>query len=199
MTINQTNSNFVVEDSSTSIKAIIYGSPKWGLFLPSFFVFLAQAFCILPILGLALLGVMQNNFSETVQGIVLFIAFGLYLYILYKKLLEIADYASTQEIVEIDDRSVTVEKSGFLFFKIRKTFLSENIKGITASFYIQEQFNFLSRRPFSSSSFGAFMIWQGKFFKPFYSFGNNVAQSDAESFLESIYRKFPKYRYTGTA
>jgi hypothetical protein len=199
MTINQTSSNFVVDDSFSSIKVTIYGNPKWGLFLPSLFVFLAQTFCILPILGLALLGIVQKNFSEAIQSIIMFAAFGLYLYILYKKLLEIAEYASTQEIVEIDNQSITVEKSGFLFFKVRKTFLAENIKAITASFYIQEQFNFLNRVPFASSSFGAFMIWQGRIFKPFYNFGNNVAQSDAELFLESVYRKFPKYRYAGTA
>ena len=129
----------------------------------------------------------------------MFGSFALYLYILYRKLREIAEYASTQEIVEIDDRAITVEKSGFLFFKIKKTFLAENIKGITSSFYIQEQFNFLNRLSFASSSFGAFMVWHDWGFRPFYNFGNSVAQSDAELFLESVYRKFPKYRYTGMA
>lgn len=199
MTINQKSSNFVVEDSFSSIKATIYGNPKWGLFLPSLFVFLAQIFCILPIFGLTLLGIVQKNFPEAIQSMIMLVAFGLCLYILYKKFLEIAEYAATQEIVEIDNQSITIEKSGFLFFKIRKTFLAEDVRGITASFYIQEQFNFLNRVPFAASRFGAFVIWQNRIFKPFYNFGNNVAQSDAELFLESVYRKFPKYGYAGTA
>jgi len=194
---NQTDSNLVVENSLTSIKATIHGRKKWGLFLPTFVIFLAQAFCFLPILGLALLGFVQKYFPEIVHGLIMLGAFVLYLYILYKQLLETAEYAFDQEIVEINNQSITVEKSGFLFLKTRKTFLAENVKGLLSSAFVREQFSFLQRIPFGSYSFGAFMILQNRWFRPFYNFGNSVPQNEAESFLESIYRRFPKYRYTG--
>ena len=199
MIINEIDNSFVVENSFTALKATIHGRRKWGSFLPSLILFFAQAFCIMPIVSLGLLGLAQEYFSGTIQSIFLFLAFGLFLYILYKKFMELAEDAFDQETVEIGEHSITVERSGFLFLKTKKTFLAENVKGITSSFYVREQFNFLNRIPFASSGLGAFMIWHGHGLRPFYNFGSNVSQQEAESFLESVYRKFPKYRYTGKA
>jgi hypothetical protein len=177
----------------------MHGRKKWGCFLPSLFVFLANGFCLIPILGLVIASYVQKYLPEIIQGIVLLFLFGLYLFILYKKSFETFEYIFDKEIVEIDDQSITVERSGFLGLKSRKVFLAENIKGITTSFSVSEQFNFLSRLPFTSSNIGAFMIWHGRGMRPFYNFGKGVSQPEAQNLINAVYLKFPKYRYAGTS
>jgi hypothetical protein len=199
MIIDNAARNFVVESLITSIKVTIYGRKKWGLFLPSLFVFLANGFCFLPLIGIVIASYVQKYLPEFIQGIVLLFLFGLYLFILYKKSFETFEYVFDKETVEIDDESITIERSGFLGLKSRKVFFAENIKGLTTSFSVTEQFNFLNRFPFMNSNIGAFMIWHGRRLRPFYSFGKSVSQSDAQNFANVVYMKFPKYRYTGTS
>lgn len=199
MIIDNTASNFVVESLITSLKVTIHGRKKWGLFFLSLFVFLFYGFCFMPMLGLVIASNLQKYLPEIIQGIVLLFLFGLYLFILYKKSFETFEYIFDKEIVEIDDQSITVERSGFLGLKSRKVFLAENIKGITTSFSVPEQFNFLSRLPFTSSNIGAFMIWHGRGMRPFYNFGKGVSQSEAQNLINTVYLKFPKYRYAGTS
>ena len=196
MTVNQTDSDFVIEDSFTSLKATSHGSAKWAMFLPSLVTFLAQAFCFLPVVGLGLSSYVQKNFSEAIQSMIWLFALVVVGLFLYRELLEIAEYAYTEEVILIDEHSITVEKSGFLFLKTRKIFPAENVRGILSSSFVREQFNPLRRLPFASSGFGAFMIYQDRLWKPFYTFGKSISKREAESFLESVYRKFPKYRYT---
>lgn len=175
------------------------GAKKWGWFLPSLFVFLANGFCFLPILGLVITSYVQKYLPEIIQGLILLLLFGLYLFILYKKSFETFEYIFDKETIEIDDQSIIVERSGFLGLRSRKVFLAENIKGITTSFSVSEQFSFLSRLPFTSSSIGAFMIWHGRGLRSFYNFGKDVSQPEAQNLINTVYMRFPKYRYTGTA
>jgi hypothetical protein len=199
MILNNTASNFVVESLMTSIKVTIQGRRKWGWFLPSLFVLLLNGLCFLPILGLALVSYLQNYLPEIIQGIVLLFLFSLYLYILYKKSFETVEYLFDKEVVEINNQSITIERSGFVGLKSRKVFLAENIKGLTTSFSVSAQFGLLSRFPFTYSSIGAFMIWRGHGMKAFYNFGKGVSQSEAQNFVNMVYMKFPKYRYSGNS
>jgi Ca2+/Na+ antiporter len=199
MVIDNAANNFVVESLITSIRVTIHRRKQWGWFLPSLFVFLANGFCFLPIIGIVIASYVQKYLPEIIQGIVLLFLFGLYLFILYKKSFETFEYIFDKETIEIDDQSITIERSGFLGLKSRKVFLAENIKGLTTSFSLSEQFNFLSRLPFASSNIGAFMIWHGRGLRPFYNFGKGVSQSEAQNFVNMVYMKFPKYRYTGAA
>jgi hypothetical protein len=121
-----------------------------------------------------------------------------YFYVLYKKFLEAIEYVFDKEIIEIDEQSVRIERSGFLGLRARRVFLADNVKGINTTFSFPEKFNFLSRLPFTSSNIGAFVIWHGHGMRPFYNFGRGVSQQDAQNLLDTIYRKFPKYRYTGS-
>jgi len=78
--IDNVDSNFVIENLIDSIKVTIHGRKKWGWFLPALFVFLANGFCGLPILGVVLIGFVQKYLPEIIQGVVLFVLLGLYLY-----------------------------------------------------------------------------------------------------------------------
>ena len=198
MIIDNTASNFVVESSIASIKVTIHGSKKWGWFLPSLFIFLVNGFCFLSILGLVVASYVQKYLPEVLQCLVLLFLFGLYLFILYKKSFETFEYIFNKETIEINDESITIERSGFPGLKNRKVFLAENIKGITTSFSVTEQLNFLSRLPLLSSNIGAFMIWHSHGIRPFYNFGKGVSQNEAQNFINMVYMKFPKYRYTGS-
>jgi len=193
---NYSAGNFVVESSITSIKATIHGRKKWVWFLPSLFVFLINAFCLLPILGLVIGSLAQKYLPGNIQAAVFLLLLCLYLFILYKKSFDTLEYVFDKETIEINDERITVEKSGFLGLRNKKAFLAENIRGMTTSLSTSEQFSSISHPPFLSSSLGAFMIWQNGI-KPFYNFGKGVSQSDAQNLINTIYSRFPKYRFSG--
>ena len=119
--IDPVSSNFVVENSIDSIKVTIHGRKQWGWFLPSLFVFLANGFCFLPILGLVLVGVVQKYLPGIIQSIVLIVFLSLYLslylLILYRKFLEVIGYIFEKEAIEISEQSIKIERSGFLGFR----------------------------------------------------------------------------------
>jgi len=113
--------------------------------------------------------------------------------------LETIEYIFDKEVIEIDDQAIKIERSGFLGFRNRKVYLAKNIKGVTTSFSLSEQFNFLNRLPFTSSNIGAFMIWRIHGIRPFYNFGKGISQTNAQNIIDAIYRKFPQYRYSGSS
>ena len=196
--IDNAANNFMVEIMIDSIKATIIGRRKWGWFFPSLFVSLFNGFCVLPLLGLFLMSAAQKYLPGIIQIIVLILLLGLYLIVLYNKLLETLEYIFDKETIEINEQSIKIERSGFLGFRTRKVYFAGNIKGFTTSFSFSERFSFLNRLPFTSSSLGGFLIWHGRGMRPFYNFGKGVAQSDAQNLIDIVYRKYPQYRYVGT-
>jgi hypothetical protein len=197
MIIDNAASNFVVESLISSIKVTIHGRKKWGWFLLSLFVFMANGFCLLPILGIVIASYVRRYLPEIIQGIVLLLYFCLYFFILYKNSFETFEYIFDKETIEIDDQSIIVERSGFLGLRSKRVFLAGNIKGMTTSFPVSKQFSLLTRLTFTSSSIGAFMIWHSRGLIPFYNFGKGVSQPEAQNLINTVYMKFPKYRYTG--
>lgn len=197
MIINDTTGRLVVEDSIDSVKVTIHRHRKWGWFLPSFFVIVINGFCFMPISGLVLVGLSQQYLPKMMQSVVLVLLLGLFLYILYTKFLETLEYIFDKETIEIDDQSITIERSGFLGFRNRKVYWAEYVKGMTTSFSLTDRLNFLNRLPFASSNIGAFMIWHGHGIVPFSNFGKGVSQAEAQKAMDAIYRRFPKYRYSG--
>jgi hypothetical protein len=193
MEIDNANSNFVLENSNDLIKVTIQGQKQWRWLFPSLFIFLANGLCLLPIFGLILIGMAQKYLTGILQWVIPTIILGLFLFILYKKFLDVETFFD-RETVEIREQSITIEKAGLLRFKTRKVFAAEDIKGLTASSPIREQFNLLNFLPFASSSLGAFMIWTNHWLKPFYNFGRGVSQPDAQNLLNTVYRMFPNYR-----
>jgi hypothetical protein len=198
MIIDNAVKNVVIDSSISSIKFTIQGGKRTGWFLLSFIELLVIGFCFMPLLGLVIANYLHKYLPAILQGIIIIFLLVLYLFIIYKKSLETFDYIFDQEIIEIDDRQITIEKTGFLELGYKKVFLAEKIKGITSSFSALSQFNFLSHLPFSSSNIGAFMIWYKHGMRPFYNFGRGVSQPEVQNMLNAIYTKYPKYRYTET-
>lgn len=200
MSTGSTSRNYVFEDLFNSIRITIQTNKRWGWFLPSLFIFVMNGFCALPILGLMLAGIAQKYLPKTALSLVLFLIVALFIYILYKKLLETLEHLFDKEVVEIDDYSIKIERSGFLGFKNRRTYLAESINGIALSFPLFEQFGFLNRLPLvSPKNIGSFVIWEKHKLKAISDFGRGISQEDAQTIIESVYRKFPKYRYVGTS
>jgi hypothetical protein len=193
--IEQTANNFTVENLIDSIRVTIQGRKKYGWFLLSLFPIVFIGFCGFPILGLSLIGVVQKYLPGILQGIVLLAFLVLFIYLLYKKILEAVEYVFDKEVIEINEQSIKIERSGFLNIRIKKVYLAGKIKGLTTSFSVSDQFRFLTHLPFTSNSIGAFMVWHVHGIRPFYNFGRGVSQSDAQNFIETVYRRFPKYRY----
>ena len=206
MKIDNATGNLVVESSITSIKATIHQRKQWGWFSIALPEFLLNLLWFLFLVLLLIVIFMQKYF---IFGIVLLFLFGLYLLYLYSRAFETLKFLFDKETIEVDDQSITIERSGFLGLKRRKVFSAKNIKGltVTSTFSMQGKRNFLgglSRLPFISSNLDAFMIWHGRGSiwrgrgPRRFSFGTGVAQPEAQNFLKMVYMQFPKYQYTRT-
>jgi hypothetical protein len=188
--------DFVIDQLVDSIRVTFDSQKNWGWFIFSFISFLIYVFILLPIMGLILMGLVGKYIIGIFQNIFLVFLIGLYLYILYKRFLDTLEFIFDKEIVEVNEQSIKIEKTGVLGIRSRKLFLAKNIKGLTTSFSMSGQFNFINRIPFFSSKVGAFIIWHGRLIRPIYYFGKDVSQRDAQNFIDIVYRKFPIYKFS---
>jgi hypothetical protein len=101
-----------------------------------------------------------------------------------------------KETIEIKDESIIIEKSGSLGFYRKITIKDDNIHGITTSFHFTHLSKFGFLIPFRSTIDGAFLIWFRHGWRKYYSFGKDVSLQDTQNMINTIYKKFPKYRIT---
>jgi hypothetical protein len=193
---NTIGNNLVVEDLFSSIRGTSHRPKKWGAFVVGLFVFLVQGLFIFPLVGIAIAGVAQQYLPLLLQIPLYLITFVTYVYIFYGKFLELVETVSDTETVDIDNDSITVQKSGFLGIRLTKRFSAENIKGLTTSFAFVARFKWLGRLPLVASSVGAFALWLDRRTRPIYFFGINVPETEAQDFVATVCSKFPKYRYS---
>lgn len=197
-TVNPTQSdsfpeNVVVDNTINSVKITINSQKRWVLFVMSVFQWVMMSLCILPIASLAIISLLQNYLPKNMGFLVWILVGGLVLYLLYIKFQEALEYVFDQEIVEVDNLSVKIEKYG-MGFKSIKEYPAENIKKITPMFSLGGTNIVLQRSPFMNSNMPAFMMWHNHGLKRYRSFGKAIDLADAQRILETIYSKFPQYK-----
>ena len=190
--------NITVEEGFASIRATIHGRKKWGLFAISLLSLILYAGLAWPIVGVFLVMTAQQHLPFILQIPAYIAVPALYLYLVYKKLQELATYLFDEEAVEIDEQSVLVEKSGWLGLRETRRFVAEDVSWISTLWSGFRKLNLLSRILAMPSVRGAFLIRYGSSFGAVYNFGNRVSHSDADEFMATVYRRFPKYKYIET-
>jgi hypothetical protein len=187
------------ELTPSSIKVSIRGRRKTVMFLMTFYLLLINGFCFLPIVCLAIITQVGKLLPVFYQGALIVIVAILYFYGIKYKSSEVLDYFLDQEDIEIDERAIKIKQKGFLGLNLKKEFRAEQIKGITSSFSMKNQTNFSIFSPITISNIDALLIWRRKGLLPYYHFGRGLSSSDAQNVLNTIYVKYPKYRYTGSS
>jgi len=194
--INALPENLIIDETLTSVKITIHTQKRWVWFVMDILRLLGVGCCSLPIFGLMVLSAFQTNLPQVppilswivVGGIVVFL-----IYALYGKFQEALEYVFDQEMIEIDNLSVKIEKHGS-GFKSRKEYPADNIKRITTMFSFGGINTAIARSPFKNTQMPMFMIWNHRGLKRHRPFGRGVDFADAQKILEIIYRKFPQYR-----
>lgn len=121
----------------------------------------------------------------------------LYIFTIQRKFFEMIENVFDKETIEVNESQIIVERSGFFGLKTRKTILAEDVKGITGSLVLGDQFGFLNNIPFAALSLGSIMIWKTKSgFRPFWFYGKGLSHSDALQVIEAFLQRYPNYRYT---
>jgi len=107
----------------------------------SLFELLVVGCFALPIFGIAVGTATQKYVPEGLDILVWLLIIAFIFYTIYTKFREVMEFVFDQEIIEIDSRSIRIERSG-LGFKTRKEYPAENIRGISVSFIFNKRFNF---------------------------------------------------------
>ena len=205
-----TPNNFVLENTSDSIRISVHGYKRWGSFLTSLIWLVILAIFILPFVGglliTFLIGIptifpkisevaIPEALLKIAPTVILLVFGGLYLYILIPRLSTAVDALLDREIIEIDNQKIYIERSGFLGYTKRKLYLAENVKGITTLFSVPVRPKFLNNFLFGSSSgAGNLVILLTSQVRRLYRCGKDISRLDADNIVDIVYRKFPKYR-----
>lgn len=185
--------NVTVDDTLNVVKITINTPKRWIWFVMSMFQWVMMGFCALPIFGFMLIAVLGKFLPKNISIFVWVFVGGLVLYLIHVKFQEALEYIFDKEIIEIDNLSVRIEKSG-LGLKNKKEYPADNIKKITAMFSVGGTNVALKRSRFNNSNMPAFMMWHNRGLMQYRSFGRAIDLADAQSILETIYDKFPQYK-----
>lgn len=186
--------HIVVEDGSNMVKITITTPKRWVWFVMSMVQWLVMGLCILPVLGIAVVGMLQNLQPEILRPLIGVLAAGLLLYLLYVKFKEALEYVFDREMIAIDNQAVTIERSGSVF-QSKRTYPAENIRRITPSPFMAGLPGLSFRRsPFGSTTQPGLMIWYERGRTRLHMFGRGVELAHAQSLVETICRRFPQYR-----
>lgn len=189
--------NVTYELTPSSIKVSIRGRRKTVIFLLTFYLLLINGFCFLPLIGLFIISQVGKLLPVFFQGaLIVFVAI-LYFFLIRYKSSEVLDYFLDQEDIEIDERVIKIKRKGFLGVNLKKEFRAEQIKGITSTYSLKNQTNYSVFSPITTSNIDALLIWRRDGLLPYFHFGRGLSTTDAQNVLNTIYIKFPKYRYTG--
>ena len=185
--------NVVVDDTLNSVLVTIHTRKRWGWFVMSLFQLAFIGLCVLPIVGLMAISMLQDYVPRHLSFLIWVLVGGLALYLVYRQFQEALEYVFDKETIEIDNVSVKIEKCGS-GFNNRKEYSADNIKKITTLFSFGTTSAVTRRSPFVNSNVPAFAIWHHRGLRRYRSFGRAVDLADAQSILETIYRRFPQYK-----
>jgi len=185
------------ESTPSSIKVSIRGRRKTVMFLMTFYLLLINGICFLPIVCLVIITQVGKLLPVFFQGALIVIVAILYYYGIKYKSSEVLDYFLDQEDIEIDEWGIKIEQKGFLGLKLKKEFSAEQIKGITSSLTMKNQTNLSIFSPFITPNQDALLILRRKGLLPYYHCGRGISTTDTQNVLNTIYYKFPMYRYLG--
>ena len=185
--------NIILDETLNSVKITINTRKRWGWFALEMFRWVLIGLFALPFFGLMAIAALQGYLPEAAHIFVWIAVSGLVFCLLYIKFEQALEYVFDQEIIEVSNLSITIEKSGWVF-KSRREFPADNIQRITTMFSLGGANTVLMRSPFVNQNMPAFMLWHRRGLKRYRPFGRAVDFADAQRILEAIYIKFPQYR-----
>ncbi len=191
--INNESENIVIQDSVDSVQITIFQRREWLNLLPNLFaVFISPCFVVFFFAWISAL--FTREFPGIIQFLGQLLVVSIFLYSFYSGFRNTIMYGSNKEMIVVEDHAISIEKSGFLIFKIRKVFHAEDIKGISLSYATLELLRFPKFLQYFQPKIGQLMIWRHSRLRPIFNFGKNISRDDAQIILASIFQRFPKYK-----
>ena len=185
--------NIILDETLDSVKITINTQKRWVWFGLELFNWVMIGLCALPILGLMAIAALQDYLPGAAHIFVWIAVSGLVFCLLYIKFEQALEYVFDQEIIEVSNLSITIEKSGWIF-KSKREYPADNIQRITTMFSLGGANTVLTRSPFVNQNMPAFMLWHRRGLKRHRPFGRAVDFADTQRILNAIYIKFPHYR-----
>jgi hypothetical protein len=187
-------SSFSVEELKDHIKITTRHTQNWSPFLLAILSLLALAtvtlFCLIRIVQLV---VQDVSPSAWVGNILLIVALGLAVYILFEISRLAMDNAFLQEDVTVTGKSITIEKSGFLTFKKKNEITADQIRCIQPTIQLAARDSQVADVLMNTSKISKISIATRQKKTTYYPICRGVSVDDMVSTLDRIHDKYPQY------
>ena len=190
MTTNLTNSTtplYSLEDSLTGLKITWQGKKDWGRFASNAFSILINLVVIGIILYYASTGAYGELLSQTLTFVMIILLTAYILYRLYRRLKDMTAALLAHEVIQIDNLSLTIRRSGFMNIQREVAYPADKIQcirslntGITRGLY-----------PVFSVGGDALTRYRLGLDQVFC---RGITGADAAAVLTRIHERFPRFR-----
>jgi hypothetical protein len=178
---------YTLDDSLTGLQITWQGKKDWGRFTSNAF----SAFLILGVIGVILYYTSTGAYGELLSQTLTLVLVGLLsmyiLYRLYRRLKDMTAALLAHEIIQIDDQTLTINRSGFMNIQREVAYPADQIQCI--------------RSMHSGFAHGLYPVFRlgGDSLTRFrlgmdQVFCRGINQADAGIVLEKIYQRFPHFR-----
>ncbi|MGA9397557.1 MAG: hypothetical protein WBV22_04780 [Anaerolineaceae bacterium] len=187
MITNPTTPQLTILDTLSGLQITWQGKKDWGRFFNSVFSLLYNLLFILLAVILYREGLFYMLSPFSLAGIVIIAVVVYSACRLIEVSLHLMDALLDREIIQIDARSLTIERSGFLNFERHVSIPAERIKNIKLGALgfpksilvnLTKDGNFLSRFKLSGDV----------------TFCRGISEADVTSVLGKIHERFPRYK-----
>ena len=190
----QSRPGFTYEETNNAIKIATRHDQNWSPFLLAIISFLAlMAVIIFGFIRIIRLVEQELAPATLISNIILFMAMGLMIYILYEVARQALDNAFLQEDVEITGTSITIEKSGFLMFRKKKMIPAGRIQQVQPTIQLSAQNSKLADLLMNTSKISKISITTRQRAGTCYPICRGISVEDTVTTLDGIHDKFPRY------
>jgi hypothetical protein len=187
-------SSFTFEELKDSIKITTRHAQNWSPFLLAILSLLALAtvtlFCLIRIVQLAVQNIPP---SAWVGNILLIVALGLAVYILFQVSRQAMDNAFLQEDVTITLKSICIERSGFLTFRKKKDLPADQIRCIQPTIQLSSRDSQVADVLMNTSKISKISIATRQKKDTYFPICRGISVDDMVSTLDRIHEKYPQY------
>jgi hypothetical protein len=187
MTTNPITPQLSFEDTLNGLKITWQGKRDWNRVASNAFSVLVNLLAFGIIAYYAGMGFFSEVASQVLIWAIAALLSVYMIYRIYRRMKDLIGGLLGHEIIQIDDRAVEIERSGFLNIERQVTYPADKINsirttaiGVNSCFYLSFRMggDFLTRSRLSTDQV----------------FCRGISREDAEVILGKVYTRFPQYR-----
>jgi len=191
---NTLSANVSISDSLSSLRIVVSHPPNKIWFTIELVHLVLNGCIVISILGYMFLAAPWQSLPPILVVAVSVLGVSLFCFLFYHAFRHSLQYIYDQEVIDIDNLAVKIERSG-AGFKDFVEFPADHIKAINIHFPDNPNINWLRFLTTANSArIDSFLIQDVRGWKTTHTFGKGIQREEARQILDSIWRRYPQYK-----